>query len=193
MCSCHLFLISSASVRAILFLSFIVPIFAWNIPLVSLIFLKRSLFIPILLFPFLCIDHLGRLSHLFLLFFGTLQSDEHIFPFLLCLSLLFSAIYKVSSDNHFAFLHLARKLRQDSTRRGMWDLGLAMTSLARLPYIQWGCGFGIWWVSNLNFLWPYPDCPLQKVESRCGWTFLYMSHLFFLKVILLEWLSSKLV
>ena len=32
--SCHLFLISSASVRSILFLSFIVPIFAWNVPLV---------------------------------------------------------------------------------------------------------------------------------------------------------------
>ena len=34
--SCHLFLISSASVRSIPFLSFIVPIFAWNVPLVSL-------------------------------------------------------------------------------------------------------------------------------------------------------------
>ena len=41
--SCHLFLISSASVRSIPFLSFIEPIFAWNVPLVSLIFLKRSL------------------------------------------------------------------------------------------------------------------------------------------------------
>ena len=44
------FLISSASVRSIQFLSFIVPIFAWNIPLVSLIFLRRSLVFPILLF-----------------------------------------------------------------------------------------------------------------------------------------------
>ena len=34
--SCHLFLISSASVRSIPFLSFIVLIFAWNVPLVSL-------------------------------------------------------------------------------------------------------------------------------------------------------------
>ena len=41
--SCHLFLISSASVRSVPFLSFIAPIFAWNVPLVSLIFLKRSL------------------------------------------------------------------------------------------------------------------------------------------------------
>ena len=48
--SCHLFLISSASVRSIPFLSFIVPIFAWSVPSVSLIFLKRSLVFPILLF-----------------------------------------------------------------------------------------------------------------------------------------------
>ena len=40
--SCHLFLISSASVRSIPFPFFIEPIFAWNVPLVSLIFLKRS-------------------------------------------------------------------------------------------------------------------------------------------------------
>ena len=38
--SCYLFLISSASVRSLLFLSFIVPIFAWNVPLVSPIFLE---------------------------------------------------------------------------------------------------------------------------------------------------------
>ena len=46
--SCHLFFISSASVRSIPFLSFIVPIFALNVPLVSLVFLKRSLVFPIL-------------------------------------------------------------------------------------------------------------------------------------------------
>ena len=39
---CHLFLISSAYVRSLPFLSFIKPIFAWNVPLVSLIFLKKS-------------------------------------------------------------------------------------------------------------------------------------------------------
>ena len=38
MYSCHLFLISPASVRSVPFLSFIEPIFAWNIPLVSLIY-----------------------------------------------------------------------------------------------------------------------------------------------------------
>ena len=45
--SCHLFLISSASLRSI---PFIEPIFAWNVPLMSLFFLKRSLVFPILLF-----------------------------------------------------------------------------------------------------------------------------------------------
>ena len=44
--SCQLFLISSASVRSISFLCFIVPIVAWNNPLVYLIFLKAF---PILL------------------------------------------------------------------------------------------------------------------------------------------------
>ena len=48
--SCYLFLISSTSFRYILFLSLIVPIFAWDVPLVSLIFLKRFLVFPILLF-----------------------------------------------------------------------------------------------------------------------------------------------
>ena len=50
LCSCYLFLMSSASVTSIHFLSFMVPVFAWNVPLVSLIFLKRSLDFPILLF-----------------------------------------------------------------------------------------------------------------------------------------------
>ena len=43
--SCHLFLISSASVRSLPFLSFIVPSFARNIPLVFLISLKINLFL----------------------------------------------------------------------------------------------------------------------------------------------------
>ena len=48
--SCYLFLISTTSVRSSLFLSFITPILAWNVPLVSPLFLKRSLVFPILLF-----------------------------------------------------------------------------------------------------------------------------------------------
>ena len=49
MYSCHLLLISSASVRSLVFLSFIVPILAWNIPLRNPVLLKRSLVFPILL------------------------------------------------------------------------------------------------------------------------------------------------
>ena len=86
--SCHIFLISSASVRSIPFLSFIEPILAWNIPLVSLIFLKRSLVFPYCFPLFLCTDHQGRLSYLSLLFFGTLHSNGYIFP-LFCFWLLF--------------------------------------------------------------------------------------------------------
>ena len=46
-----------------------------------------------------------RLSYPSLLFFGTLHSDDFIFPFLLWLQLLFFSqlFYKASSDNHFAF------------------------------------------------------------------------------------------
>ena len=43
-------LIPSASVRSIPFQSFLVPIFAWNVPLICLIFLKRSLVFLTLLF-----------------------------------------------------------------------------------------------------------------------------------------------
>ena len=83
--SCHLFLISSASVRSIPLLPFIVPIFGSNVPLVSLNFLTRCLVFPILLFSsfFALITEEGFL--LLLLFFGTLHSSGHIFPFLLCL------------------------------------------------------------------------------------------------------------
>ena len=104
--SCHLFLmIYYASVRPIAFLSFIVPIFAWNVPLVSLIFL-RSLVFPILLFS-ICIDHWGRLSYLSLYSLEICIQMGITFPFspLPLASLLFSAICKASSDNHFAFLH----------------------------------------------------------------------------------------
>ena len=93
--SCLLFLTPYASVRFMPFLFFIVPIFAWNFFLVSLIFLKWSLIFPFYCFPlFLCIRHLGWLSYLSLLFFGTLHSNGYIFPFLLCLSfLLFSQLF----------------------------------------------------------------------------------------------------
>ena len=65
--SCNLFLISSASFRPLHFLSFIKLIFAWNVPLVSLIFLKRSLVFPTLWFSCISLHWSLRKAFLFLL------------------------------------------------------------------------------------------------------------------------------
>ena len=82
--SCQLFLVFSASLKSI------VHIFAWNVPLVSLLFLRKSPVFPVLLFSSVSLHfHWGRLSYLSLLVFGILLSEEYIFPFLLCHSLLF--------------------------------------------------------------------------------------------------------
>ena len=65
--SCHLLLISSASVRSIQFLSFFEPVFASNDTLVCLIFLKRSLVFPTLLFSSISLPWLVRKAFLSLL------------------------------------------------------------------------------------------------------------------------------
>ena len=106
--ACHLFLISAASVRFIPFLSFIVPIFAWNVPLVSLIFLKRSLIFPILLLSSVSLHWSLRkalLSLLVILWNSAFRWVHLSFSPFLFTSLLFTAICKASSDSHFAFLH----------------------------------------------------------------------------------------
>ena len=110
MYSCHLFLISSASLRSIPFpyQKWYVPIFAWSAPLVSLIFLKRSLVFPILLFSSISLHwslRKGFFSLLTILWnsaFKWVYLSSSPLPFT---SLLFTAICKASSDNHFAFLH----------------------------------------------------------------------------------------
>ena len=65
--SCHLFLISYSSIKSIPFLSFIVPFFGWNVPFLSLIFLKRSLVFPILLFSSVFLHWLQKKAFLSLL------------------------------------------------------------------------------------------------------------------------------
>ena len=95
--SCHLFLISSASVRSIPFLSFIVPIFAWNILLASLIFLKSPLVFPILLSSSISLHWSVRKAFLFLLaiFWNSEFKWVYLsFSPLLFASLLFTAICK---------------------------------------------------------------------------------------------------
>ena len=104
----HLFLIPSASVRSIQFLSFIELIFAWYVPLVALIFLKRSLVFPILLFSFISLHWSLRKAILFLLVILWNSAFKWVylsFSPLLLACLLFSAICKAPSENHFAFLH----------------------------------------------------------------------------------------
>ena len=102
--SCHLFLISSAFVRWMLFLSFIV---AWYVPLVSLIFLKRFLVFHILSFSSISLHWSLRDAFLSLLVilqnsvFRWIYLSFSLLPFT---SLLSSAICKASSDDHFAFL-----------------------------------------------------------------------------------------
>ena len=101
--SYHLFLIFTASVRSLSFLSFIVPIFAWNVPLVSLIFLKRSLVFFILLFSCLSLHWSLRkafLSLLAILWNSAFKWVYLSFSPLPFTSLLFSATCKASSDNH---------------------------------------------------------------------------------------------
>ena len=106
--SCHLFLISYVSVRSMMSLSFIVPIFAWNVPLVSLIFLKSSLVFPVLLFSsssFHCSLRKAFLSLLAVLWNSGFRWIYLSFSLLPFASLLFSAICNASWDNHFAFLY----------------------------------------------------------------------------------------
>ena len=82
--SCHLFLISS-SVKTLPFLSIILAILAWNIPLRSPIFLKRSLVFPILLFASISLHCSFKKAFLSLL---VILWNSAFFPFL-CLLLPF--------------------------------------------------------------------------------------------------------
>ena len=90
--SCHLFFISSASVRSLPFLSFIVPILAWNVPLICSVFMKRPLIFPILLFSSISLhcSFKKASSSPSLLFPGTLHSVRYLSRFLPCLLFFFS-------------------------------------------------------------------------------------------------------
>ena len=84
------------------------PIFAWNVHLVSLIFLTRSLVFPILLFFSISLHWSLRkafLSLLVILWDSAFKLIYLSFFPLLFTSLLFTAICKASSDSHFAVLH----------------------------------------------------------------------------------------
>ena len=81
---------------------------AWNVPLVSLIFLKRSLVFPILLLSSISLHWSLRkafLSLLATLWNSTFRCLYLSFSPLFFSSLLFTATCKASSDSHFAVLH----------------------------------------------------------------------------------------
>ena len=105
MYSFHLFLNSSASIIYLPFLSFIVPIFGWNAPLMFLVFLKRSLVFPPLLSSSIikhCSLKKAFLSLLALLWNFAFNWIYLSLPLLLFASFHSSALCKASSDNHFA-------------------------------------------------------------------------------------------
>ena len=89
MYSCYLFFISFASVRSFHFSPLSWPILTWNVPLISPIFLKRSLVFPIQLFFSISLYCSLKKGYLSLLFSGTLHSVGCILPFLPCFLLLF--------------------------------------------------------------------------------------------------------
>ena len=104
--SCHVFLISSASVRYLTFLSFYCANLCMKLsPGISNFLEEITSLSHSVVLPYFFALFASEVSFLSLLFSGTLHSVRHIFPFLLCLLLLFSAIFKASSDNYFAFLH----------------------------------------------------------------------------------------
>ena len=146
----YLFL-RSVSVRFLSFLSFIIHILAWNVPLIYPVFLKGPLVFPILLFSsfffffffFFCIVHWRRLSHLSLLFSGTLHSNEYIFPFLLCLLfLLFSQLLVRPPQTaillfHLFFLGMVLITASCTMSRTFVHSSSVALSIDLIPWIYW--------------------------------------------------------
>ena len=149
--SCHLFSISSASIRSIPFLPFIEHIFARNISLVSLVFLKRSLVFPILLFSSIPLHWSLRkafLSHSAILWNSAFQWVYLSFSSLPFTSLLSSAICKASSDN----LSLAIVLITASSTMSWTSVHISSGALSGTQWI----------ISNLNFLFRVPFSFVDK-------------------------------
>ena len=105
--SFYLFLNSSASTRSLPFISFFVPIFGQNIPLISPVFLRRALVFPLLWFSS-SFMHCSLKKACLLLLPTFLQKSAFSWVYLSLSPLLFTslvslAIGKASSDNRFAF------------------------------------------------------------------------------------------
>ena len=135
------FWISSASIRSLPFLHFIVPIFGWNFPLIFPILLKRSHLSPsvVFLYFFALFIEEGLLVSLAILWSSALSwMYLSLFP-LLFTSLLSSAICKVASDHHFAFL-LTFSLEWSCSlcpEQYYKPLSIALQALCLLDLIPW--------------------------------------------------------
>ena len=102
--SCHLFLISSASVMSLSILSFIMLILAWNVPLISAVFLRRCLVFDLLLFSSVSLH--CSFKEVFLSLVAVVWNSAFSWLYLSLSPLHFSfllssAICKASLDNHF--------------------------------------------------------------------------------------------
>ena len=88
------------------FLSFIIPILAWNVPFIAPIFLKKYLALPSLLYSSISLHWSLRkafLSFLAILWNSAFRWVGLSFSPLPLASLLFSAIYTSPSDSLFSF------------------------------------------------------------------------------------------
>ena len=107
MYSFHLFSTYSVSTRSLPFLSFIVPTFGWNAPLMFPIFPKSCLVFPFLLFSSM-VKHCS-LKKAFLSLPASLWNSVFNWMYFSLSPLLFASLHssticKASSGNHFAFL-----------------------------------------------------------------------------------------
>ena len=149
------FLRSFASVRSLPFLSFIEPIFAWNVPLASLIFLKRSVVFPILLFSSLSLHWSLRkafLSLLVILWNSAFKWVYLSFSPLLFASLLFTAICKVVTGLEKVSFHSNSKERQ-------------CQRMLKLPH---NCTHPTHWSSNAQNSPSQASAICEPWNSRCS-------------------------
>ena len=152
MYSCHLFLISSASIRSIPFLAFYCAHLCMKCSLGTSNFLEE----------------ISSLSHsiVFLYFFTSITEEGFLvssyYSFELCLQMLisflfsfafsfflFSAICKASSDNHFAFLHFfslgmvlitaSYRMSRNSVHSSSETLSIRSNPLIYLSFPLWNC------------------------------------------------------
>ena len=94
--------------RSLPFLSFIVPILAWNVHLISPVFLKRSLVFPILLFSSISLN--CSLKRAFLSLLAIFWNSAFNWVYLSLSPLPFTSLFflrfcKAFWNNHFDFLH----------------------------------------------------------------------------------------